>query len=107
MIENKRLKKKDVHHVQSTVEERRENRDINKRRSPLLPSPKNLRKPPPQTLWSRSSAVSLSPTGRASSTLGRASTLGPVEILKNGTVFGNSMVLKEDIPNSDLNSMLF
>ncbi|TDZ23766.1 hypothetical protein Cob_v003008 [Colletotrichum orbiculare MAFF 240422] len=55
-----------------------ENCDINKRRSPLLPSPKNLRTapPPPPTLWSRISAVSFSPTGRASSTLVRASTLG-------------------------------
>ncbi|KAK1590791.1 uncharacterized protein LY79DRAFT_686694 [Colletotrichum navitas] len=81
-----------------------ENCDINKRRSPLLTSPKNQRRPPKPLvsqfngiIFANGTTIEHPPPGFHPER---------VEILRNGTAFSNGAVLKEDVPNPDLNSTL-
>ncbi|KAK7447955.1 hypothetical protein Landi51_06758 [Colletotrichum acutatum] len=82
-----------------------ENCDISKRRSPLLPSPKNLRKPPSPLVSQFNGIIFANGTTIVDPPLGLHP--GRVEVLKNGTVFSNGTVLEESVPNPDFNSTLF
>ncbi|EXF84119.1 hypothetical protein CFIO01_05622 [Colletotrichum fioriniae PJ7] len=82
-----------------------ENCDISKRRSPLLPSPKNLRKPPSPLVSQFNGIIFANGTTIADPPPGLHP--GRVEVLKNGTVFSNGTILEESVPNPDFNSTLF
>ncbi|KAJ0302609.1 hypothetical protein COL5a_001548 [Colletotrichum fioriniae] len=82
-----------------------ENCDISKRRSPLLPSPKNLRKPPSPLVSQFNGIIFANWTTIADPPPGLHP--GRVEVLKNGTVFSNGTILEESVPNPDFNSSLF
>ncbi|KAK2035410.1 PLC-like phosphodiesterase, partial [Colletotrichum zoysiae] len=82
-----------------------ENCDINKRRSPLLPSPKNQRRPPSPIISQFNGIIFANGTTIENPPSGFHP--GRVGILRNGTVFNNGTVLKEDVPNPDFNSTSF
>ncbi|KAK1714214.1 hypothetical protein BDP67DRAFT_577364 [Colletotrichum lupini] len=82
-----------------------ENCTISPRRSPLLASPKNLRKPPSPLVSQFNGIIYANGTTVNDPPLGLHP--GRVEVLKNGTIFSNGTVLEESVPNPDFNSIRF